>query len=252
MFSKLDGLWWLLLMLGPLIFLQRRLHFEVQSVFLLLTRRIEISLVIFSLIFLPGVVVHEFSHWIMAKLLRVPTGGISLIPQATKDGRLQMGYVLTAQTDPVRDTLIGLAPLITGGVLVGWLGSAQIGFLSLWEALTTADMAVILGVIEQILLQSDFWFWFYLTVAISSTMMPSPADRRSWLPVSIAIGLLLGISILLDFGPWLMETLGTPLNNALRTVAIVFAISAGAHLIVLIPTMGFRMLLNKLTGLEVK
>jgi hypothetical protein len=249
--TQLDGLWWLLLMLGPLIFLQRRLHFEMQSVLLLVFRRIDIALAIFSLFFFPGVLLHELSHWLMAKILRVPTGGISLIPKSTGDGRLQMGYVMTAQTDVVRDALIGLAPLISGGILVGWLGNAKLNFLALGDALLTTDFAVVLGVINQMLMQPDFAMWFYFAFAVSSMMMPSPADRRSWLPVGIAIVILVSIGLLLDFGPWLMTNFGTLTNNAFRTVAIVFAISAGLHLIVLIPMMGFRMLLNKLTGLEV-
>jgi len=224
----------------------------MQSLLLLIFRRVDIALAIFSMFFFPGVLLHELSHWLMAKILGVRTGGISLIPKSTGDGRLQMGYVLTAQTDAVRDTLIGLAPLISGGILVGWLGIAKLNFLTLGDALLTADLTVILRVIENMFMQPDFAMWFYFAFAVSSMMMPSPADRRSWLPVGIAVGLLLTIGILLDFGPWLMANLGVATNNAFRVVATVFAISAGIHLFVLIPIMGYRMLLNRLTGLEVR
>ena len=53
--SSLDGLWWLLLMLGPLLLIQPRLHLEIQAVFLLLTRRPALSIGLFSLLFFPGV-----------------------------------------------------------------------------------------------------------------------------------------------------------------------------------------------------
>jgi hypothetical protein len=104
--NELDGLWWLLLLVGPLLFLQRRLHREIQAVFLLLTKRPEISLALFSVLFFPGVLLHETSHWLAAHLLAVRTGRFSLLPRPLKDGRLQPGFVETSVTDPVRAPLL--------------------------------------------------------------------------------------------------------------------------------------------------
>ena len=56
-------------MLGPLLLLQRALHREIQVVFLLITRRPEITVALFSLLFFPGVLLHEGSHYLMAKIL---------------------------------------------------------------------------------------------------------------------------------------------------------------------------------------
>ena len=61
----LDGLGWLLLMLGPLLFAQRWLHREIQILFLLLTRKPVIALGLFSLLFFPGVLLHELSHYLV-------------------------------------------------------------------------------------------------------------------------------------------------------------------------------------------
>jgi hypothetical protein len=41
------------------------------------------------------------------------------------------------------------------------------------------------------------------------------------------------------------------LNDALRGVAIVFAISAAVHLVVLFPTWIFRKVLSRVTGMQV-
>ncbi|HUG33182.1 MAG TPA: hypothetical protein VMJ90_00320, partial [Anaerolineales bacterium] len=60
---------WLVLVLVPLILLQRLLHREIQAVFLILTRNPGVTMGIFSLIFLPGVFLHELSHFLMAKIL---------------------------------------------------------------------------------------------------------------------------------------------------------------------------------------
>src|SRR5512144_3224847 len=103
--SQFLGLVWFILMLVPLILLQRLLHREIQAVFLILTRDTRLTMGIFQIIFLPGVFIHEGSHFLMAKILHVPTGRFSILPRSLPDGRLQLGYVETAQADIVRDSL---------------------------------------------------------------------------------------------------------------------------------------------------
>ena len=115
-----DGVLYLLILLGPLFILQRSLHRETQAIFLLLTRRTELAIILFSLLFFPGILLHESSHYLTARLLGVRTGKFSLVPRVQPGGRLQLGYVETASSDWLRDALIGAAPApgrwIGGGV----------------------------------------------------------------------------------------------------------------------------------------
>ncbi|MCK6540999.1 MAG: hypothetical protein L6Q26_13185, partial [Anaerolineales bacterium] len=64
--NQLTGFFWFVLMLAPLAFLQRLLHREIQAVFLILTRDARLTIVIFQIIFLPGVFLHELSHFLTA------------------------------------------------------------------------------------------------------------------------------------------------------------------------------------------
>lgn len=242
-----DGLVWLLLLLGPLLFLQRQLHREMQSVFLLLVRRAEIAVAIFSLFLLPGVILHEGSHYLMARLLGVKTGRFSIIPRPLGQGRLQLGFVETVPADPLRDALIGAAPLLSGGLFVAYAGLARLGLTSVWDSLALSDWQALPAVVHQ----PDFWLWFYLLFAVSSTMLPSAADRRAWLPLSLALALLVGIGLLAGAGPWLAAHLAQPFNQVLRAVAVVFGISVVVHLVLLLPVFLIRRALNLLTGLEV-
>src|SRR6266508_236691 len=105
--TQITGLVWFLFMLAPLILLQRLLHREVQAVFLILTRDPRLTMGLFSIIFFPGVFLHELSHFLMAKILFIRTGKFSIFPQPLPDGRLQLGYVETARSDVVRDSLVG-------------------------------------------------------------------------------------------------------------------------------------------------
>jgi hypothetical protein len=245
---QLDGLHWAVLTLIPFVFLQRALHRALQAVFLLITRRAEIALAIFSLLFFPGVLLHEISHFLMAKILFVSTGGFSLIPRRTDDGRLLMGFVETAPTDILRDALIGAAPLLVGAAFAGLF---HLRLVTLWEALSTLELEATLSALTEVYKRPDFWLWFYLIVAVSSTMLPSHADRRTWLPVLLVIVLLVALAALVGAGPWMVANLAPLFNNALRALAIVLAISAAVHLVVLLPALLLQRILSQALGLKV-
>ncbi len=251
MWSSLDGLPWVILTLIPFIFLQRALHYEMQAVFLLLTRRSDIALAVFSFLLLPGVLLHELSHWAMAKLLRVRTGRFSLLPQQLPDGRLLMGYVETAPTDMLRDALIGAAPLITGGIFVAYAGRTRLGLLLMWDALTRLDVVQAAANVAELLTRPDFWLWFYLTLAVSSTMLPSTSDRRKWLPVILGVVILLALGVIAGAGSWMLQHLAPPLNEALRASAVMLAMSAIIHFVALVPMLLLRRLLSKILRLDV-
>jgi len=247
-----DGLLWLLLLLGPLLLLQRALHREIQTVFLLTTRRQEITVALFSLLFFPGVLLHEGSHYLMAKILGVPTGRVSLIPESLEGNRLRLGFVETGETDILRDALIGTAPLLAGGLFVAYVGIVRLDLLTVWGGLASRNYDIALVGLQASFSATDFWLWFYLMVTVSSTMFPSPSDRRAWLPVALIVLLLVGLALLFGAGPWMSSNLLPALNQALRGMAVIFAISGGVHLLVLLPAWLLRTILNKLTGLQVR
>lgn len=248
----LDGLVWLLLLLGPLLILQRKVHFEIQALLLLLVRRVDIVAVLFSLLFLPGVFLHEMSHFIIARLVGVRTGNFSLLPRNLGDGKLQLGYVEAATSDVIRDSLIGAAPLLFGSILITYIAQAKLGFDILAGVLPTGSLENIPGVIQMIVKLPDFWLWFYLLFIVSSTMLPSTSDRRAWLPLAGIVIFLGLLGIVLGIGPWMVENLGPALNTALRALALAFGISALIHLIMVVPIYLVRRIASKVTGLEVR
>jgi hypothetical protein len=248
--QNIVGIWWLLLFLAPLLVLQRRLHLETQAIFLLLTRRADLALALFSILFFPGVLLHESSHFLVARLLGVRTGRFSVIPRPLPGGRLQLGFVETSSADIFRDALIGIAPLLTGGLFVAYAGLYRLGLPGAWESLAEGG-AGLFSILSELHQKPDFWLWFYLTFAVSSTMLPSASDRHAWLPLVISVVFLLGISLLIGAGPWLLENLAGPLDQALRSVAMIFGIAAGIHFVLLPPAWALKQLLMKLTGYRV-
>jgi hypothetical protein len=251
MLANLDGLVWLFCSLVPLLILQRRLHREIQALFFLITRRLDIAITLFSILFFPGVLLHEGSHYSMARLLGIQTGRFSLIPRPLGEGKLQLGYVETAPADWLREALVGMAPLIAGGLFVAYVGIYQLNMISLGQALLSGNLQMFLESSGRLVAQPDFWLWFYLALVVSSTMLPSESDRRAWLPLGLILLCLFGISLLAGAGPWMYQNLATPLNQVLRSIAIVFGISATLHLLLLPFIWLGRSLLARLLGLEV-
>jgi hypothetical protein len=249
--NKLNGLWWLLLTLGPLVVFQRALHRELQAVLFLIFRRQEFALILFSILLFPGVLLHETSHFVIARLLRVRTGRFSLIPQPLPNGRLQLGFVETARVDFARDALIGAAPLLAGGLFVAFAGLVRLDLAAVWGSLALGDLTSAFRALADIYARPDFWLWFYLTVAVSSTMLPSASDRRAWTPVVLVLALLVGLALFLGAGPWMSANLLPWLDQALGAVAVVFAISAQVNLAVFLSAWILRKLLSKVTGIKI-
>jgi hypothetical protein len=216
-----SGFFWFALMLVPLVILQRLLHREIQAVFLLITRHPQLTVALFSLLFFPGVFIHETSHFVMAKLLRVRTRGFSLFPNTMPDGRLQMGYVETEPTDIVRDSLVGLSPLIAGSLFVAYAGSNRLHLYTLW-------------------------------FAVSSTMMPSDSDRHAWLPMGLWTAALFALAIFAGAGTWMLENITPFLDNFLYSIALLFGLSNAVHVVLLVPFFLLHRLLVYVMKMDVR
>ena len=246
------GLLWFILTLLPLVILQRLLHREIQAVFLILTRNPQLTIGLFSILFFPGVFLHELSHFLMAKILNVRTGKISLIPNSLPDGRLQMGYVETAQTDIFRDSLIGIAPLIAGSSFLAYAGLNRMGLSILITVLANGQLGLFLKGLTILPQMKDVSLWFYLAFTVSSTMMPSESDRHAWLPLGLWTAGLLALGIFAGAGTWMLENIAPLLNSFLSSVATLFGLSVALHIVLLLPTMLLHRIVSKVTGVDVK
>lgn len=96
-----------------LFLLSRELSKLMSGVMYLLTRHESFAIFFLSFLFLPGVVVHELAHLLVANVLLVPTGEVEFLPQV-HGHEVKLGSVAIAKTDIVRRFIIGIAPLIIG------------------------------------------------------------------------------------------------------------------------------------------
>jgi hypothetical protein len=180
---------------------------------------------LYFLIMLPGIMLHEVSHLLMATLLGVRAGGLSLWPKVQRNG-LQLGSVQVRRTDPVRESLIGLAPLLGGSAAI--LLIARLAFdIPLAGAGGPIDRMYYLVEHAQALLhRADAAIWLYLIFAISNAMLPSPSDRQPWRSLAIYVGVVGGTVLLFNGGlPRVPPDLIAGVTRTLDWLGLAFALT---------------------------
>ncbi len=236
---------WSLGSLGLLLVARRWMSDWLQRCLLLILRRPDRALVAYSVTLLPGVLLHESSHWLTARALGVRAGPISLIPRLRPGGMLQLGSVEVESSDPLRSTLIGSAPLIAGTLALLGLVHVWPGVQAAWQAF---DGSVSGGIRAAQLVAAIPWsgLWFYLAWAVSNTMLPSPSDRRGWFTMFLILGTLAAGMIYLGYGPALLARIQEPLTFALRTMAGIFVLTVVIDLLASLPMILLSVILGGL------
>ena len=160
----------------------------------------------------------------MAATLGVPTGQINIFPH-TENGQHHLGSVQIAHTDPLRESLIGAAPLIVSSIGLVALSHWQFPLLFTTEVSFT-DLIPPLN-------QAKTWIWLYASFTLSNTMFTSKSDRRAW---PFLIGVFLLILILL-YALNSIRPIQAPVISFLTAAAvqlnIAFTITIFADLVIL-------------------
>lgn len=148
---------------------------RLYGLFFLVSSSQKLALGMLSLILLPGTIVHEMSHFFMATILRVPTGKMSIFPEALEKGKVRAGKLEIGECDPFRKTIIGIAPIIIGLTIIYLVGM----FFFPSFQLPTTNYQLITTII-----------CLYFLLTISSTMFSSPKDLESLIIVLPIISIL--------------------------------------------------------------
>lgn len=215
---------------------------HIQGLALLIFGRSGPAATLYFYMLAPGVILHELSHWLVAKILFVPTKDIVLFrpqPAQTVKGRttpVTLGYVEIFKTDPIRQSLIGLAPLPVGILTLLGLAAllnfqAGIGPVSTPNTQIAQALLTLPGHLLASLRQPLNLLWLYLVFSVSNGMLPSKPDRRPWL-----VGFILPGSILLVLGvtgllPPLALEWQQGLLQLLATLTWIFAFAALINLL---------------------
>lgn len=242
---------WLAAMLGLLSLAERWIHRHLQGTMLLLTGDPELAVVLYALPLLPGIVLHELSHALAARLMGVRVGRISIRPTRAGE-RVQLGFVPVEKTDPVRASLIGLAPLIAGSVVITLIGYLTFGIETLSTALISLDVGQIVAALRSWLATQDVGLWAYVVFTISNTMFPSRADRQAWAPIILFLILVGAMIWVAGLGPALVDSFATSAQEAVDwlTAMCTFTLIVDVPFILLI-ALGEK-LLERIKGMKVE
>ncbi len=225
---------WAALSLICLIFMQRWIHAHLHGVSLLLVGRPEWAVVVYAVVLFPGVLLHEVSHWLAATVLGVRTGGMSLLPRRQPDGSLQLGYVEYYKgpgVGPIRESLIGAAPLVAGTVAILLIGRHVFSVTNLAEAIRAGDVAILADAMEQILATPNVFVWLYLLFAISNAMLPSRSDRHAWPAFLLIMGVITVVFAYVTRDTAVLGALARPVATLFGYLATAFSIAIAVDIV---------------------
>ena len=242
----------LLMIVAPLLWLRRWITLHLQGLGLLLWSHSDMAMVLYFLALLPGIALHELSHWLFAKGLGVRTGKVTLWPARQKGGRMRLGSVEMVRSDPFRGSLIGLAPLITGSGVIFLIGDRVLSVNRAVDALLTADWRAAWASLAAYGQAADLWLWLYVVFAVSNTMWPSESDRQSWLTAFLfvaAIGLATFASGLITEVP---GEVVTGLMQLVRYLIYAFALTVVVDVVFGLAIAVIETLLERVKGTRVE
>ncbi|MFA5136060.1 MAG: hypothetical protein WC489_01565 [Patescibacteria group bacterium] len=172
-----------------LFFVSQIMMRELYAFLLLFTQNKHIIFWFFALVFLPGTVLHEVSHFIVAVILFLPVGEVRIMPE-WHHNQMRFGSVTYGKSDVVRPILVGVAPFF-GALFVYW-------FIGAFRLFPSEYMIInmIMG---------------YFLFTVSATMFSSSQDLREVIyiiPLLMIAGItayITNIRIRVDFPQIWME-----------------------------------------------
>lgn len=149
-----------------------------------------LSINFLSFLFLPGVIIHELSHLLIASVLSVPVGSMEFMPKKSQNN-VKLGSIEIAKTDPIRRSIIGFAPVFVGLIII--LG---IVYLFTSNILFFKDK-------DSYILGAAILGEAYLLFVISNTMFSSSKDIEGTIEILITLLIIFIAVYILGFRPQL-------------------------------------------------
>ncbi|MCA9947133.1 MAG: hypothetical protein KC449_26825 [Anaerolineales bacterium] len=234
MSNALMPFFWVAFAMIILLVMQRWIHTHLHGLSLLLMGKPERAVILYAIVLLPGVFLHELSHWLAATLLGVRTGTFSIIPKMQADGTVQLGYVeyfKGSTLGPIRESIIGGAPLISGTAVILLIGFRVFGVTELAAAIQIGQIESLATALGQVFQTPDFLLWLYLLFAIANGMMPSRSDRRAWPAFMWTIAIVGLVLSLLGWMGMVINSLAGPATTVFGYLGLALSMAIGVNIL---------------------
>ena len=209
--------------------LERWLHQHIFKVGWLLSNSFPVTTLLYCILFLPGIALHEASLWLAATALRARAERSIQLPAAQEIGELRLHIVrLSSDAGKFKRLAASVCPLMAGLAALWAIARHVFHWEELLSLLAGGSADDLAAALAAVLGTADVWLWLYLAFAIANTMFP----RRdaSWSPRAQAIGYV--ALALLAFALWRLGGSALP-----AIAAAVEALLIGLGLILLQITM---------------
>jgi membrane-associated protease RseP (regulator of RpoE activity) len=219
------------LTLALMLLLSRWISRQVQIIGLRVSGDMNVAIMAYYLLMFPGIVLHELSHYLMARLLRMQVGSFALGPKKRRNA-IELGSVTVASGGSIRDSLVGLAPFLAGTAVLLLVSYYVFDVAAMGEAWRMAGWTGVLAKLNGLWRVPDFWLWAYLIFVVSNSMTPSEADRQPWVVAGVYLGIALLVVWLFGGISALADVLHDQVAGALQVLTLGFLFTLVVNVVI--------------------
>lgn len=230
--------------------IERWLHQHIFKVGWLVTNSFQTTTVLYYILFLPGILLHEFTVWVVAQLLWVRAERAICFPKQQEIGELRLNFIrISRQAGAVRYALIRFAPLPTGMVCL-WMIAAHV--FRLHESAVLSPVGSIDELAQAVIgltRTADFWLWFYVAFTVANTMFISHSARLSARRKSaMVLGLTAAIFFAWRVGGTIDSTIAHGIEVLVGSLILVLLQVISFNIVVVIGLGALEALIERISG----
>lgn len=216
-----------------LIQLGRWVTRQVQTIGWLLTGNASVTMIGYYLLMFPGILLHEVSHYVTARLLGIKVTNFSLGPRKRKNSNtVELGSVSVYSGGTLRDSLVGVAPFVAGTAVLLLVSYMVFDVEALGRVWAAQGWNGFFATAAQLPETPDFWLWLYLIFAVSNAMMPSAADRQPWLLAGLYVGGVVALAWVVGLFGYVTDTVLNNLLGALQVLTLSFLFTVIVNVVI--------------------
>ena len=157
---------------------ERWLHQHIFKVGWLLSDSFQVTTILYYILFLPGIVLHEATLWLAAGLLNVRAERSIGFPEPQEIGELRLNFIRLAEdTGRLKRLTIRLCPILAGMAALWAIAAHVFRWEELFGPVADGRLEGVIAALTSLTGIADLWLWFYLAFVIANTMFPTLAGR---------------------------------------------------------------------------